>query len=569
MLISKAENAAGQLPYKGVAVEIKRLSFMKRRTTWIGAVLVLVFAACSVGPMPAGMDLSNTVLTGQVLQRDAATVTLNLGELAYQQTPEDAMVKILASDLLTADSTSFHAVPNSQTPESAMRTFVSWKQDTVLNLSQAKLYTVTDAGQMEPAQVEDIQPQDILNVSMGDDNKPAAVLILSGAESEIDPEDLQGSAACTVKENTTNRGKEYISANEDENALRVQSASVNLHNVQVNKTDGESTDETRSNRYGMNAALLATGGAQVTLTGGAVSSSARNGCGIFGYGAGTELYLSNGTITTTGDNSCGLQTSGGARIQARNMTVITSGDSSAAVCADSDGGKIEAEGGTYTSGGYDSPAIYAAGSVEVRNAVLTANNSAAVVLEGPNTVSLKNCTVNGSLGTDEEQMTHGTVVISSTQNTPTQENAVLNMENGSLTARSGDLFYVTGTACEINLDHVTLTAMEGENLLQVIGNNTPFGKATSVNLNASRQTLAGNLVVDGISALQLDLENGSSLQGSIVRGDTPGSSISVHISEGCAWSLTEDSQVDTLENEGTIQYNGYTLTLGDGTVLTA
>lgn len=542
---------------------------MKKRTTWLGAVLVLVFAACSIGPMPAGMDLSNTVLTGQVLQRDASTVTLNLGELTYQQTPEDAMAAVLTSNLLTADRTSFHTAPNGQTPESAIRAFVSWKQDTVLNLSEAKLYTVTDAGQMEPAQVEDIQPQDILNVSMGDDNKPAAVVILAGAEREIDPEDLQGSAACVVKKYTTNRGEEYISANEDENALRVQSASANLHNVRVNKTDGESTDETRSNRYGLNAALLATGGAQVTMTGGAVSSSARSGCGIFGYGAGTKLHLNNGTITTTGDNSCGLQTSGGARIQARNMTVITSGDSSAAICADSDGGKIEAEGGTYTSGGYDSPAIYAAGSVEARNAALTANNSAAVLLEGPNTVSLKNCTVNGSLGTDEEQTPHGAVVFSSAQNAPTQETAVLNMENGSLTARSGDLFYVTGTACEINLDHVTLTASEGGTLLRVIGNDTPFGKATSVSLNASRQTLAGNLVVDGISALQLDLENGSSLQGAIVRGGTPGSSILVHIAGGCTWSLTGDSQVDTLENEGTIHYNGYTVTLGDGTVLTA
>lgn len=37
--------------------------------------------------------------------------------------------------------------------------------------------------------------------------------------------------------------------------------------------------------------------------------------------------------------------------------------------------------------------------------------------------------------------------------------------------------------------------------------------------------------------------------------------------EGCTWKLTGDCTVTSLTNNGTIDFNGYTITLADGSVL--
>lgn len=93
-------------------------------------------------------------------------------------------------------------------------------------------------------------------------------------------------------------------------------------NAMTNTEDGDF--------YGMNAALLATGGADVTITGATVTSSAQNGNGVFSYGEGTTVTISDSTITTTADNSGGIQTTGGATTNASGLTVDTSGNSAAA-----------------------------------------------------------------------------------------------------------------------------------------------------------------------------------------------------------------------------------------------
>ena len=41
----------------------------------------------------------------------------------------------------------------------------------------------------------------------------------------------------------------------------------------------------------------------------------------------------------------------------------------------------------------------------------------------------------------------------------------------------------------------------------------------------------------------------------------------VTIDSGCTWTLTGDCVITSLTNNGTINFNGYTITLADGTVL--
>lgn len=41
----------------------------------------------------------------------------------------------------------------------------------------------------------------------------------------------------------------------------------------------------------------------------------------------------------------------------------------------------------------------------------------------------------------------------------------------------------------------------------------------------------------------------------------------VMVGSGCVWTLTGDFTVTSLVNNGTIIFNGYTITLADGTVM--
>lgn len=537
---------------------------MKKIKTGLAATAVLVFAVCSVTPVPEERNLSNTVLTGQVVQVEDTVVTLDLGELTWLQTPETA-----ADEVRFHEGTPLGGADLQQAAQStSTRIFVSWEQGAVLDLGGAQVFTVT-AGQAEPAALTDVLPQDIVSVAVDSDNLAAVVTILANDEQQrAKPEALQGTAANTIKEDHSEHGAEYRSAADDENALRVASATVNLRNVRVEKSDGITSNSYGSSHYGLNATLLATGGAQLTLSNGIINSSASSGNGVFSHGAGTMVYLNGGAVTTTGDGAGGVQTAGGAGVYAKGATIITAGDAAAVIRACSGGSGVQLEGGTYTSGGYESPVIYAAGAVNAQNAAFTANNSQAVVVEGGGSAVLENCDVTGKMSGIQSDEEACTVAIFSPVALPENRQGRFVMTGGCLTSRSGEIFHVTDTVCTIELKNVTLNN-EGEGaLLRVVSEDE--SRAASVSLTAQKQELSGNILVDSTSALQLELTDGSRYTGAVQRTDqrteTSGD-ITVHVAQGCTWSLTGNSVVDTLDNEGTIQYNGYSITLADGTVL--
>ena len=94
-----------------------------------------------------------------------------------------------------------------------------------------------------------------------------------------------------------------------------------------------------------------------------------------------------------------------------------------------------------------------------------------------------------------------------------------------------------------------------------------------VEFTADGQTLAGDIIVDTISNLTMTMKNGSTFTGTIniVDNAEGGTAVSdnavVTIENGCTWNLTGNCTLTSLTNNGTINFNGYTITLADGTVL--
>ena len=119
-----------------------------------------------------------------------------------------------------------------------------------------------------------------------------------GGSSEV----TQGDSANTISAEGTYTDTTYTSTGDDENALRIDGADVALDGITVDKSSGATSNTENGDFYGVNAALLATNGATVTITNATVTSSAQNGNGVFSYGTGTTVNISESMITTTADN---------------------------------------------------------------------------------------------------------------------------------------------------------------------------------------------------------------------------------------------------------------------------
>lgn len=303
--------------------------------------------------------------------------------------------------------------------------------------------------------VEDIT---ITKVAVPSDSSSRPKAAEKGKAPSLPDQVSQGSAARNVTENGVLEDQVFGSTGNDENALRITGASVTLKNVEIMKEEGTSSSTENGDFYGMNAALLATGGAQVTVEDSAVHSAALNGNGLFSYGKGTGIFAKNVTITTEGSHSGGLQTTGGALTEAENVTVSTAGNSSAAIRSDRGGGTVLVKGGTFRTEGYGSPAVYSTARISIEGADLSASRSEGAVIEGKNSIALKNCRMEGNMAdtrvmggeTIKEENVHTVMIYQSMSGDAEEGTSAFSMEGGSLLSHKGDVFYVTNTDCTIS-----------------------------------------------------------------------------------------------------------------------
>lgn len=379
----------------------------------------------------------------------------------------------------------------------------------------------------------------------------------------------QGTAATTLETDTTISGGSFLSQKADENALRVtNTAQAALTGVTIQKLQGDTSSTENSDFYGQNAGFLATDGAQAALTAVSVTTAATGGNAVVSYGEGTAVSVTDSTVSTTGDHSGGIHVTGGGELTAWNVDVETQGNSSAAIRSDRGGGTLTVEDGSYVTNGTGSPAIYSTAQIAVTNAVLTANRSEAIVVEGRNSVTLTDCTVSGNMqgtyGPDSGENLHGVMLYQSMSGDAQEGQSLFRMTGGELTTLSRDLFYVTNTDCAIELSGVALTLADGC-LLRVEGNTgergwgTPGENGGRCTLNAIAQALSGTIRVDESSSLDMTLSDGATFEGT-VNPEGQGGEVNVTLAQGCRWTLTADAYVTSFTGDlSCVETNGYTL----------
>lgn len=379
-----------------------------------------------------------------------------------------------------------------------------------------------------------------------------------GSGSDSGSADESGTASTVISSD----GTSYTNSTDGEHAIEEDGKTAEYSSIKVEKTGDSSGDE--SDFYGKNSAIYAKNGANLTLNDITVSTNGTHANAVFSYGSGTTVNISDSTITTTGNCSGGLMTTGGGTMIANNLTIHTTGNSSAAIRSDRGGGTVTVTKGTYTTDGTGSPVIYSTADITVNDATLTSTASQGVVVEGQNSVTLKNVDLtadNNTKNSDKSDYYQAVMIYQSMSGDADEGTASFTMEGGSLTNKNGDVFFVNNTEATINLTDVEITNEDEDGVFlraEAAGWGTEGENGGNVTLNASDQTIDGDIIVDEDSSLDMNLSDGSTFNGAI-NPDGEEGEVNVTISSDSTWNLTDTSYIDSLSSDGTINLNGYEL----------
>ena len=527
------------------------------------------FAAADAGDSYAFLDDNGNKITTVPASKKVNVAAYM--EPAYTYAPIIA-VKDTSSETPAESEDVTPVVPVVPTPSGDVEPFVPTSPDVTPDAptsgdTQPDVPTPPTSGDTRPdmpdGPMSGDNPPDAPNGPTSGDNTPST--------DDTDTEDV------TPTEDEDVTGGTYTSSTAFENALVVNGAKSSYKNITVNKTGDASGQSENYDWYGTNAAILAQGGANVTISGASttIHSNAVGGNAVFAYGGnsgmntnnsgdGTTITISDATITTQSNNSGGIMVTGGGMIDATELTVTTSGGSSAAIRSDRGGGTISVLGGTYTTNGVGSPAIYSTAEISVTDADLTSNVAQVVVIEGGNSVDLyeTRLTANHTQLNGQDTSYQAILIYQSQSGDASNGASSFTMEDSTLTNTSGDIFHVTNTTTTITLSGSTITNNdESGNFLDASSDSwgTSPNNGGRVTLNADGQTINGNMLVDSVSSLTLNMSNSSAFNGAINPSGQTGS-VSVVIDSTSTWTLTGNSYVSSITNNGgTINPNGYTL----------
>lgn len=473
--------------------------------------------------------------------------------------------------------------PGEMTQESALLTIndesVIKVQDSDNNTTDGSLSDITEGTMLQITFDEEGNITEItVSQGMGGDmagGQPGGQP--GGSDSGVDSYD----AVTEYAEDTEVDGESYSSTGTDENAILVSNgATATLKNITVDRTSSDSTGGDNSSFYGVGAAVLTTDGTTY-LKNADITTNAAGGAGVFAYGDGT-VYIADSDISTEKDTSGGIHAAGGGTLYAWDLNVETDGESSAAIRSDRGGGTMVVDGGTYTSNGTGSPAVYCTADIAVNNATLTANGSEAICMEGLNTIHLFDCDITGDMQDLSQNDTTWTIIVYQSMSGDSEVgNSTMQIVGGSLTSKNGGLIYTTNTEANILLSDVDITySDDSEFFLMCTGNTNERGWGTAgangsdCTFTADDQDMEGAVIWDSISDLDFYMTNGSTLTGYFVDDETYAGNggdgyCSVYISDDSTWTVTGDSEITNLYNEGTIvDADGKTVSIvgTDGTV---
>jgi len=348
-------------------------------------------------------------------------------------------------------------------------------------------------------------------------------------------------------------GQTYVNSTQYENVVQVTGGTLTLTNCTYTKT-GDGSNGDNSSFYGNNSSIYAgsasdTGyesttsasGAKLIISGGTVESSSEGANGVIATN-GATIEVDGLTIVNNSNVSRGLHATYGGIVTASNVTITTNGATSSTIATDRGGGTVTVEGGTATANGSKSAVIYSTGTMSATSLVGTSALGEIGVIEGDNSITMKNCTMTS--GSSER----GLLMMQSGSGDAEGTNPVMTITGTSLTMTDASAPLLEVATCvnaTCTLSNCTLTVPSG--IIMYVMSDSQW----------STSGATGTLILDD-----------GTYEG-IVKYDD-GYTANVTVNSGATWNLTANTSIGALVNNGTINKNGYTLTTtstsGSGTI---
>ncbi|MBR1552555.1 MAG: hypothetical protein IJ631_00920 [Schwartzia sp.] len=367
---------------------------------------------------------------------------------------------------------------------------------------------------------------------------------------------LSASHISDGKEETV-AGKSFAATKGNESAVLARNgAKLSLSGAALQKR-GDTTSEEESNFAGQNAVLLANN-STVAVSDTTLSSNAEGANAIFSTGRKAQVTARRVTIRTGGNSSRGLDATYGGTVTGEAVDIATKGAHCAALATDRGEGTVSVTGSKLVTEGEGSPCIYSTGDISATDTVGVAYGSEIAVVEGKNSIALDRVDLTG-------HERNGVMLYQSFSGDADVGTAKFSAKDSKLTNESGGaMFYVTNTKAEITLEATALSSPGAQPLLRAAADRWgQSGKnGGDVTLTATRQTLNGDITADNLSAVTLNLGEGSQWTGTM-NTEATAKAATIRLAKSATWTLSADAHLDTIINEAedfsNIESNGFSI----------
>lgn len=348
----------------------------------------------------------------------------------------------------------------------------------------------------------------------------------------------------------------FKSSSADYGAVIIKNNSrVILRDSSFYKEDGDSSNVSYSNYYGLNALLLAKSGTTTKLNDCKFVVESKGTVAVFSAGEKSYIEVNDSTIETkASNNSMGMVTTLGGSIKASNVTIKTKGRNSASVATNDEDGSIDISNSMLETNASNSPLFYALGNITVSNTTGVANASRMIILENNGSISLSDSTLMASGQGNLDNSDVGGIIISGEGSSSlVAVNSSFNIHNKFLYYDIAPLFLISDTKTKIDLTNTVLSF--GSSKLMVVTSSV-------VGFSLNEEDIEGKIILDSASTLNLSLVN-SKYKGSISNDGY----VSLKMDDSSSFTLTSDVYLDEFSNEdednSNIISNGYDLYVND------
>ena len=309
----------------------------------------------------------------------------------------------------------------------------------------------------------------------------------------------------------------YESTSDDEVVfLVINGGTLSLEDgVVINKSGSENFNGRGDSYsfYGTNSAVVVVGEkSQVGITDTTINTSVDGANAVVATDGGSVVFA-NIAINTTKDASRGLHATYKGKIVGNDGTISTQGQSCAALATDRGEGTVKVSGMTLSTAGAGSPLIYSTGEIEVASSTGTATGAQIAVVEGKNSIVLKDCdfSANG-IGNRNSVDNAGVMIYQSMSGDASVGVGSFEATDCKLTVLSTSsvytttpFFFVTNTEAEITLSNVEPNFYEDSYFVLATGTDE-WGRSGAnggvVTLETSNLTTTNtNVGVDDISSV--------------------------------------------------------------------